>query len=141
MAARPGREHVASHPGVADLLVQLADPLVQLCGVEAFGGQGVPVGLGLGPVSDVGLLLVVGRVRLDDRLVIQVPAFAALCGAQQPGPFGARRADRGEGVPAGDEDLLDVAGVDVGAAQLDRPQAGAVLGGHFFDHVPGQRCR
>ena len=141
MAARPGREHVAAHPGVGDLLVQLADPLVQLCGVEAFGGQGVPVGLRLGPVGDPGPLLVVGRVRLDDRLVVQVPAFAALRGAQQPGPFGARRAHRGEGVPAGDEDLLDVAGVDVGAAQLDRPQAGAVLGGHLFDHVPGQRRR
>ena len=116
MAACPGREHGAAHPGVADLLVQLEDPLVQFCGVEAFGGQGVPVGLGLGPVSDMGLLLVVGRVRLDDWLVIQVPAFAALRGAQQPGPFGARWAHRDQGVSAGDEDLLDVAGVDVGAA-------------------------
>ena len=141
VAARPRGKDRAAHPGVGDLLVQLADPLVQLGGVEAFGGQGVPVGLRLGPVGDPGPLLVVRRVRLHDRLVVQVPAFAALRGAQQPGPFGAWRAHRGQGVPARDEDLLDVAGVDVGAAQLDRPQAGAVLGGHLFDHVPGQRRR
>jgi hypothetical protein len=139
VTARSGREDIAADPGVGDLLVQLADPLVQLVSVEVLSGQGIPVGLCLSPVGDAGLLLVVGRVWFDDRFVVQVPAFAALRGAEQPGSFGAWRADRGEGVPAGDEDLLDVAGVDVGAAQLDRPQAGAVLGGYLFDHVPGQR--
>ena len=39
VAARPRREDVATQPGVIDLLVQLADPLVQLGGVEAFGGR------------------------------------------------------------------------------------------------------
>ena len=88
-----------------------------------------------------GLLLVVRRVWLDDRFTVEVPAFAALRGAQQPGPFGARRAHRGQGVPAGDQHLLDVAGVYVGAAQLDRPQAGAVLGSQILDHSAGKRQR
>jgi hypothetical protein len=85
--------------------------------------------LRLGPVGDRGPLVLAGRVRVDDRFVIEVPAFAALRGPQGPGPLGAGRADRGQGVPAGDEDLLDVTGVDVGAAELDRAQAGAVLSG------------
>jgi len=33
-----------------------------------------------------------------------------------------------------------MAGVDVGPAQLDRAQAGAVLGGQVLDHLAGQRC-
>jgi hypothetical protein len=41
----------------------------------------VPVGLRLGPIGDTGPLLVVRRVRLNDRLVVQEPAFAALRGA------------------------------------------------------------
>ena len=84
-------------------------------------------------------LLLSRRVRVDDRFAVQVPAFAALRGAQDPGPLGARRAHRGQGVPARDQHLLDVAGVDLGPAQLHRPQAGAVLGGQLLDHVPGQR--
>ena len=89
----------------------------------------------LGPVGDCDPLVFSGRVGVDDGFVVEVPAFAALRGAQDPGPFGARRADRGQGVPARDEDLLDVAGVDVGAAQLDRPQAGAVLGSQIPDYL------
>ena len=38
-------------------------------------------------------------------------------------------------MPAGDEDLLDVAGFDLGAAQLDRAQAGAVLGSQIPDYL------
>jgi hypothetical protein len=95
----------------------------------------------LGPVGDCDPLVFSGRVGVDDGFVVEVPAFAALRGAQDPGPFGARRADRGQGVPARDEDLLDMAGVDVGAAQLDRSQAGAVLGGQVLDHGAGQRQR
>jgi hypothetical protein len=53
---------VAAEPGIGDLLVQLADPLVQFAGVEAFAGEGVPVGLGLGPVGDRGPLVFGGRV-------------------------------------------------------------------------------
>ena len=126
---------MAAKPGIGDLLVQLADPLVQLASVQTFTGEGVPVGLRLGPVGDRGPLVFGGRGGVDDGFVVEVPAFAALRGPQDPGPFGARRADRGQGVPARDEDLLDVAGADVGAAQLDRPQAGAVLGSQIPDHL------
>ena len=141
MAARLIREYVASHPGVGDVFVELVNPLVQLLCVEAFTGEGVPVGLHLGPVSDQCPMLLGGRVRVDDRFMVEVPAFAALGGPQDPGAFGAGRADRGQGVPARDEDLLDVAGVDFGAAQLHRPLARAVLGGQVLDHVPGERHR
>ena len=43
--------------------------------------------------------------------MVEVPAFAALSGPEDLGPFGARRADRGEGVPTGDEHRLGVAGL------------------------------
>ena len=141
VAARPVREHVAAHPRVGDLFVQLADPLVQLGRVETLVGERVPVGLHLGAVGDQGPLLPGGRVRVDDGFAVQVPAFAALGGPQDPGAFRAGRADRGQGVPAGDEHLLDVAGVDLGAAQLHRSLAGAVLGGQVLDHVARQRHR
>ena len=116
MAARPGGEYLAAEPGLGDLLVQLADPLVQVARVEAFTGQGVPVGLRLCPVADCGPLVLRGRVRVDDGFVVQVPAFAALRGPQDPGPLGARQTHRGQRVPARDENLLDMAGVDLGAA-------------------------
>ena len=72
-------------------------------------------------------------------LVVEVPAFAALRGPQGLGPFGAGRADRGEGVPAGDEHWFGLAGVQVGAAELDRADAAAVLDGQVADDVAGQR--
>ena len=42
-------------------------------------------------------------------------------------------------MPAGDEHLVVLAGVEVGAAQLHRPDARAVLDGQVPDHFPGQR--
>jgi hypothetical protein len=93
--------------------------------------------LHLGAVGDRGPLFRGGRVGFDDGFAVQVPAFAALRGPEQLGSFGAGRADRGQGVPARDQDLLDVAGVEVGAAELDRALAGAVLGGQVLDHGPG----
>ena len=90
VAARPRRQDVAAEPGLGDLLVQLADPLVQLAGVEAFTGQEVPACLRLGPVGDQVPLVLRRRVRVDDGFVIEVPAFAALRGPQDPGPLGAR---------------------------------------------------
>ena len=45
----------------------------------------------------------------------------------------------GQGVPARDEHLLNVAGVEIGAAELDRADARAVLDGQVLDHLPGQR--
>ena len=141
VAAWPRRQDLATKPGIGDRLVKLADPLIQLSRIEAFAGQEVPAFLRLGPVGDQRPLVLGSRVRVDDGFVVQVPAFAALRGPQDPGPLGARRAHRGQGVPARDEDLLDVAGVDLGPAQLHRPQAGAVLGGQLLHHVPGQRHR
>jgi hypothetical protein len=44
-------------------------------------------------------------------------------------------------VPARDQHLLDVAGVDIRPAELDRALAGVVLGGQVLDHGPGERHR
>ena len=99
VAARPGGEYLAAEPGVGDLLIQLADPLIQLASVEAFTGQRVPVGLCLGPVGDRGPLVLRDRVRVDDRFVIEVPALAALRGAQNPGPASSWAWTRLRGLP------------------------------------------
>src|ERR1017187_6092498 len=85
VTARSGGEYVAADPGVRDLLVQLLDLLVVVGGVEAFGGQGVPVGLRLGAIGNLGPLFPGGRVGFDDGFAVQVPAFAALRGPEQLG--------------------------------------------------------
>ena len=115
-ADRPGGQHVAAHPGPGDLLVQVPDRRVVLGGVLAAGVGLVAVTLGVGAQFDPHALFVVGVVGLDDGLVVEVPAFPALRRAQGLGSFGAGRADRGEGVPAGDEHGFGAAGVQVGAA-------------------------
>ena len=131
--------HLAAHPGPADFLIEFGEQLVQVLGVFP-GSRGlVAAGLDLGAVLDPPLLVVGGGVGLEVGFAVEVPAFAALRGAQVLGPFGARRADRGEGVPAGDEHLLGFAGGQVGAAQLDRADAAAVLDGDVFNDVTGQR--
>jgi len=63
---RPGREHVAAHPGVDDLLVQFGVQRVLVLGVLAVTGGLVAGGLGLGPLLDPPLLVLGGRVRFDD---------------------------------------------------------------------------
>ena len=141
MAARPRGQHPTAESSIGDRLVKLADPLIQLTRIEAFAGQEVPAFLRLGPLGDQRPLVLGSRVRVDDGFVVQVPAFAALRGPQDPGPLGAGRAYRRQGVPARNQNLLDVAGVDLGPAQLHRPQAGAVLGGQILDHLTGQRHR
>src|ERR1017187_7220243 len=67
----------------------------------------------------------------------RVPALAALGRPERLGALRARRAR----VPARDQHLLDVAGTDVGAAELDRPDTRPVLGRQVLDHIPGQRHR
>jgi hypothetical protein len=47
----------------------------------------------------------------------------------------------GQRVPAGDEHGVGLAGVQVGASQLDGADAGAVLDGQILDHLAGQRHR
>ena len=104
------------------------------------GRLGLVAGLlGFGAHRHPPLLVVGGRVRGQVGFVLEVPAFPALGSAQGPGPLGAGRADMGQGVPARDEHLVHLAGVEVGAAELDRADAGAVLDGQVLDHLPGQR--
>ena len=132
-------QDVAAHAGAGDLLVQLGGQLVQLGRVLPGRVGLVALLLGLGAVADPGALHVVGLVGGDDGLGVQVPALAALGRPQGLGPLGAGRADRGEGVPARDEHLLDLAGLHVGAAELDGPDAAAVLDGQVADDIAGQR--
>src|SRR5205823_1233779 len=113
------RHDLAPDPGAGDLLIQLAVQRVQLAGVLACR-------LGLGALLDPHALHVVRLVGLGDGFVVEMPALAALDRAQRLGPFGTGRADRGEGVPAGDEHLVHLAGLDVGAAELDRANTAAV---------------
>jgi hypothetical protein len=135
----PGREHVAAHPDVGDFGVQLGDELVQVAGVLPVAGGLVAEGLGVGAGLDPPPLVLGSRVGVGDGFVLEVPAFPALRRPQRLRPFRARRAHRGEGVPARDEYLLDLAGVEVGAAQLHRPDARAVLDGQILNDLPGQR--
>jgi hypothetical protein len=124
-----------------DLGVELGDELVKLRGVPSGRVCLVAHLLGLGAQRDPPALLVSGRVRLNAGFVLEVPAFPALAGAQVLGPLGAGRAGLIEGVPAGDEHRVDLAGGQVPAAQLHRADAPAVLDGHVPEHVPGQRHR
>ncbi len=136
---RPGREDVAAHARRGDLGVQLAGQLVQFGDVLLVRVGLLAHDLGLGAFLHPPLLILGGRVRIDDRLGFQMPALAALRGPEGPGPLGAGGADRGEGVAAGYEHLLDGAGVEVGAAQLHGPDAGAVLDGQILDDLTGER--
>jgi len=135
-AGRAGRQHLPAHARTCDLLVQLAVQRVQLGRVFAVGHRAVPFGLSLGPLLDQPALPVVRVFRVKDRLMIEMPAFAALGRPEHPGSFGARSADRGQRVPARDEDLFHSSRADIGAAKLHRPQACPVLGRDLPDHGP-----
>jgi hypothetical protein len=52
VAARSCRQNRAAKPGIGDLLIQLADPLVQLANVQAVASQQIPGLLRLGPAGD-----------------------------------------------------------------------------------------
>ena len=138
---RPGGQHVPAHPRVGDFLVDLLGKFVQVAGVLPVVGGLVAHGLRLGAFLDPPPLVLGGFVRVDDRLVVQVPALPALSRPQGPGAFRAGRAHRGQGVPARDQNLLHRPGPQVGAAQLHRADAGAVLDGQVLDDLPGQRHR
>ena len=105
-AGRSGRQHLSAHAGVGDLLVQLAVERIQLGRVLVLVPGPVTLGLGLGPLLDQPALPVVRIVRVNDRLMIEMPAFPALGRPERPGTFGARSADRGQRVPARNEDLF-----------------------------------
>ena len=80
----------------------------------------VALALRVGAALDPHALLVAGLVRRDDGLVIEMPPFAALRRARRLGAVGAGRADRRERVAARDGHMRGMAGVQVGAAELDR---------------------
>ncbi len=140
-AGRAGRQHLPAHARTGDLLVQLAVQRVQLGRVLVLVPGPVALGLSLGPLLDQPALPVVRVVRVNDRLMIEMPAFPALGRPEHPGPFGARRADRGQRVPARHEDLFHPSRADIGTAELHRPQAGPVLGRDLPDHGPRERHR
>ncbi len=83
--------------------------------------------------------VVVGLVGLDDGFVVEVPAFAALRGAQRLGPFGAGGQTVARVCPHGTSTCSTWPVCDVGAAELDGPDAGAVLDGQVADDIAGQR--
>jgi len=131
-------QDVAAHPGPGDFLVQFGGQFVQLAGVLSCCLGVVVLLLGLGAVLHPHPLLVVGGAGGSDGLGVEVPALPALRRPQGPGPLGARRADGGEGVPARHKYLFGLAGVQVGAAELDGADAAAVGDGQVADGVAGQ---
>jgi hypothetical protein len=136
---RPGRGGLPADARLCDLVVELGDELVKVGGVLPGRGGLVAVPLGLGAQGDPPLLVLAGRAGGEAGFVLEVPAFPALGGAQGLGPLRARRAYRVQRAPARHQDGLRLAGFLVGAAQLDRPDARAVLDGHVPKHVTSQR--
>ena len=128
-------------PGFGDFVVEFGGQLLQVAGVLPAVGGLVAHHLSLGALFDPPLLVLGRLVRFDDRFGFQVPAFPALRGPQRPGAFRARRAHGGQGVPARHEHLFHGPGGQVGAAQLHRADAGAVLDGQVLDDLAGQRHR
>ena len=85
-------------------------------------------------------LVLGGRAGVHDGLCLEVPAFRALHSPRRPRARSAHDGHTEARVcPARREHLLDLTGVEVGAAQLHRPDAGAVLDGQVVDDLPGQR--
>jgi hypothetical protein len=135
--AGPSGVGVAPQPRASDFHVQIGDQLIQLAGVLPRLGGAVAVGLGLGAVLYPHRLHLIRRWRIGDGFSVQVPAFPTLGGPEVLGAFRARRADVGEGGPAGDEHVVDFAGLGVDAAELDRAQAGAVILGDRAHRIAG----
>jgi hypothetical protein len=114
-AGGPVRHDVAANTCVGHLGVEFGGQFVQIGRVVVgFGGVVAHV-LGFGAEHGPPFLGVVGFVGADGGFVREVPAFAALGCAQVLVPVRAGWADGGEGVAAGDQDLLYLAGVQVGA--------------------------
>ena len=128
---RRGRERPGSalppQPGAPEFGVQVGNQLIQVGRVLPGLDGVVTVGLGLGAVLHPHCLHFVRGRWAGDGFGVQVPALPALSGPQILGPFRAWRAEIGEGGPAGNEYLLDIARLGVGAAELDRTQAGPVI--------------
>jgi len=91
VTASHGGHHRAAHPGLGDLLVKVADPLIEVGCVEAVTGECIPVGLRLDAIDDPRRLLAGRRVRAKHRFVFEVPALPALDRPQVLRAFGAWR--------------------------------------------------
>ena len=87
MPLAPVGVHVAAHPGAADFLIEFGEQLVQVLGVVPGTRGTVTLGLDLGTVLDPPLLVIGGGVGLEVGFMVEVPAFAALRGAQVLGPY------------------------------------------------------
>ena len=79
--------HLAAHPGAVDFLVQFGEQLVQVLGVFAERRGLVAAGLDVGALLDPPFLVIGGGVGLEVGFMVEVPAFAALRGAQVLGPY------------------------------------------------------
>ena len=123
--------------GAGDLFVQVGDERIILRGILTDGLGVVAGSLRLRAFADPHLLNVIRVGAGQVRFVLEMPAFPALLGAQRLGAFGARGADGGEGVPARDHDLLNLAGVQVGAADLDGTDAPATGDGQVPERPRG----
>jgi hypothetical protein len=121
------------------MCTEFGEQLVQVLGVIPGSRGEVTLGLDLGTVLDPPLLVIGGRVGLEVGFAVEVPAFAALRGAQVLGPFGARRAHAGEGVSRRAPAPARFAGGQVGAAQLHGADTAAVADRDVFNDVTGQR--
>ncbi len=126
----------AADAGLVEFGVDLDEQRGEFVGLRS-GGLGVGLGQ-VGPQFGEVLLRGGGGVGFEDGFLGEVPAFAALGGAQAALAFGAAGAEARAGGTAGDVDELGVAGGGVGAAQSHRPDADAVFLGDLAEHGTGQ---
>src|ERR1019366_5894134 len=84
----------AADSGAGELVVQFPDQLIEFGRVVTLGFGLVAADLCLGAQGEPVLLRLVGFGLAGAGLVLEVPAVAALLGAQVPGPLGAGRAGR-----------------------------------------------
>jgi len=76
---------MATHPGRGEFLLDGIEKLVEPRGVLALSFGLIAVGLQIGQGFDQPLLVVVGRMRIGDGLLLEVPAFPTLNRPGEPG--------------------------------------------------------
>src|SRR5690606_35266532 len=134
-----GLGDAAPHASGVDLGIETGQHGVQVGGVVTGLFSGIALGLHVSAELDQPALFVVGLVRRDGRVGVEVPALAALGHAELPVALGARRALAVEGGPARNVDDLGFAGHDVESPQRDGPDADPVKLGDLFEYVTGHR--
>jgi hypothetical protein len=138
---RPVRQDVAAYPGVRHLGVEFGGQFVEVVRVGPGLVSVVAHLLGFAAQHRPPLLHVIWFVGVEGRFCVQVPALAALSSAERLGPLGTRRAGVGERVTARDQDLGHLACIQVGAPQLNGPDATAMLDRQIAHDVSSQRHR